>query len=545
MRAPKYGVYGFKIIWLDSLKAELACAFHPMTEDHPLYQVVEGLGLDPESYPVEVLRPLVFMRGQPDLLYEQPDVLRPFTLALSDLSLLEWIALFPGGLSPGQLNLHDKALKEVHDEIETVTMHDLYVKVQEIVERGTVGYGTHIKGMEKTPTIPMSKRVFGAREAQGLLQKYTVLMDTSLIMPKIWKGQPVSTNLDLGAVMEDQETLSVFYLAPYKELPHLNYGVINYILSHILDLKSPNNPERVTSPVCLAFPELKNFCPKHIPDRARYYVEPVKNTMLTLVSQGAGLGISVDSDSQFFDQVPDEYRTNVNVSFVFDLGEEAGEKIRELVKNRTVSNFKEITDEHHLSALRDAGTFIYLGYGETRAEIRRGAVVSFWYPRARTGEQETETNFYDLFQRNYPDRMVNLFPAYTKLMQINMDAQRVAAKEMITFLDGKEKENAEKRKGWRAKADETMRMLGKALQVLAENDGLTVQYTPTITKLTYYQPEGHSEPLLNMSVNNVRMLLRKAENQGLCFVDKSPKRGQWKLIINKARIDEFLAEAEN
>ena len=101
LHAPQFGVNGMKIFWIDMLKGELCASGIPMTPDHPLYNIAMELGLHPESYPVEVLRPLVFIRGKPDLLYEQPHVVKPFTICLADLSLQEWVALLPGGLSPG------------------------------------------------------------------------------------------------------------------------------------------------------------------------------------------------------------------------------------------------------------------------------------------------------------------------------------------------------------------------------------------------------------------------------------------------------------
>jgi hypothetical protein len=381
--APQFGVKGFKIFEFDILgKGELACCFQPIDESHPLYGPCQEIGLEPESYPVEVLRPLIFVRGEPDLLYEQPEIVKPFTIALSDISLVEWGTLCKGGLSPGQSNLLSKALKELSN-IDSASMYDLYVKCQEIIESGAIGYGSHIEQMRGTPTIPLTKSVYSMREGKFLLQKLETLSDTGLIQPKLWKGKPVSTNIDLPDILCDQKTISVLIIPKYKDLPHLNYGIINYFLNHIYHLKSPNNPERVTQPVCLVIPELRNFVPKTIDATQRYFVEPVKATLIDIVSAGAGMGICLVGDTQFFEQIDDDYRANVRSVAIFDLGEEAAEKIRELVKNRYVSNFKEITDSRHLSALKDIGTFIYLGYGATRAEIHKNAVVGFWYPRSR------------------------------------------------------------------------------------------------------------------------------------------------------------------
>jgi intein/homing endonuclease len=297
VKVSQFGVNGFKIFWIDLQKAEFACVFQKMTSDHPLYQTLLTIGFQPESYPVEVLRPLVYIRGEPSLLYSQPDIVKPFTISISDLSLTDWIALFPGGLSVGQMNLHHQALKELNNRIRTVTMHDLYVKVQEIIEKGKAGYSSHIDGMETAPTITMTKKVFGAREAQGLLQKYQAIMDTGLLMPEVFKGSAVKTNINVKKMLENQKKITVLYVPQFKDLPHLHMGIINFFLTQINHAKSLNNPDRVQVPISIAIPELRNLCPKHIPQEERYYIEPVRNTILELVSQGAGMGLAIDADS--------------------------------------------------------------------------------------------------------------------------------------------------------------------------------------------------------------------------------------------------------
>jgi len=539
LKAPEHGIKGFKIICIDFQKGELACAGIPMTPDHPLYPVIQEVGLEPQSYPVEVLRPLVFMRGEPDLLFEQPEIVKPFTLCLADLSLSEWICLFGGHLSAGQTNLHNQVLNELHSEIETVTMHDLYVRCQEILDRGNVGYGTFIKGLEETPTIPMTKKTFGLREGQGLLQKYTVLMNTSLVMPRVWKGKPVKTNLDIEKTLKNQRVITVVYIPKYVELPHLNYAVTNYILNHILAVKNPNRKNRVSTPVALAFPELKTFVSKKLPDEARYYMEPVRNTILNIVSQGTGMGITIDSDSQSPESIADEFRDNILTSFIYSLGEEAGEKIRELVKNRYVSNFKEITDEWHLSALNEAGTFIYLGYGMNRAQIRRNALISFWYPRARVGDSETETNYYDLYKRFHPDRFVNILPLYQMLIEINAESQSRAAEEMSKFLEGEEVQSVQKPK---SKVDRALHSLVLALDNYASREGPSLEWGKAVEMFQYYQPEGQSAPIINFSKNHVVNLLKKACGVGYVFIDKSKGTRHWQVLVNQEKIKQHLAE---
>jgi len=340
-------------------------------------------------------------------------------------------------------------------------------------------------------------------------------------------------------MLEDKRTITCVYIPQYKDLPHLNYGIINYILNHIVHLKSPNNPERTKTPVCLSVPELREFCPRHIPDRKRYFIEPLKNTFLSLVSVGAGIGISVVADTQVYRQIPEEYRTNVTTTFIFDLGENAGDEIRDIVKGRFVSNFKQITDDYHLSSLKQIGTFIYLEHGKSRAEIRRNALVGFWYPRARTTEGETETNYYDLFLRNYPDRVVNIFGLYAMLKEINMAAQERAAEEMDQILS---EEKEKKQKTRVRKGDEALDSMVAALSDLGTQKGLHLEWGPTVETLQYYQPEGAEKPVLNFSRNHILNLLKKAGAAGYLFIDKSKGRGKWKLILNQDRIERRIEE---
>jgi len=529
LKAPKFGVNGFKIFEIDLLgKGELACCFHPIDSSHPLYEACQEIGLEPESYPVEVLRPLVYIRGQPDLLYEQPDIVKPFTLALSDVSLVEWGTILPGGLSPGQSNLLSKALKEIED-IESASIYDLYVKCQEIVESGNVGYGTHVEQMKNTPLIPLTKAVFSGREGKGLLQKLEVISDTGLIQPKFWKGKSVTTNINLAKVLSDQETISVLIIPKYRDLPHLNFGIINYFLNHIYYLKNPNNASRVTQPLCIVIPELRNLVPKHIESTQRYYVEKVKATMLDLVSAGAGMGICLLGDTQSFEQIEDEYRTNVKSVFIFDLGEEAAEKIKELVKNRYVSNFKEITDNYHLSALKDIGTFIYLGYGSIRAEIHKNAVVGFWYPRSRGKAGETETNYYTLFKRVYPKRMVNIGGLYSLILQINVDRQTLASQNMHVILE--EKRVREKKSKSEKQLAFKFALLSAVQSVCEKESKSNFEYA----EITYLLGV-----ILEKSAVQIQRYLKKLAVQSFLIIDSSQGFKKKKVLVNRNNVKKEL-----
>jgi hypothetical protein len=262
---------------------------------------------------------------------------------------------------------------------------------------------------------------------------------------------------------------------------------------------------------------------------------------LNLVSIGAGIGISIDADTQTYDQIPHELRSNIKTSFIFDLGEEAAEKIRDVVKDRSVTNFKQITDSYHLSALNNPGTFIYLGYGQTRATIQRNCLVGFWYPRARTAESETETNYYDLFKRCFPNRMVDISPLYARLLEINMDAQTTASGAMNEILRQVEQK---KRKERKAHTNENIDKVLFALVDLCKKGSSHLDWGETVTALQFYQPEDSDTPILSFSRNHISNLLKKAQAGGFIVIEKSSGRGKWKIIINKEKITNYLKEGK-
>lgn len=533
LKAPKFGIKnGFKILWIDLVgKGEMACAFLPMDKNHSMYQLLGNVGFKPEKYPVEVLRPLIFVRGEPDLIYEQPDIVKPFTLALSDLTIIEWRTLLPGGLSSGQTNLLNKALGELEKlgKKELSSIYDVIVKCQEIIDEENVEYSSTIPGLKNTKGIKYVQAVFSAREGKGLLQKLEVLANTGLIQPTVWNGEPVSTNLDLASVLIDQKTISVLFVPRYKDLPHLNLSIINYVLNHLYSLKHPNNPNRIKQPVCVTIPELRKCVPKGTSGNDRYFVEPLKNTLLELNSAGTGMGISLIGDTQTYDQIDSTFRVNVSSQFIFDMGEKADEKIKEILKNRYVTNLKEITDPKILSALKNTGTFIYLGANSYRAEIRKNALVGFWYPRSRGKSGESETNFYDLFKQTFPKRMINIQPLYSFLVQISQSTQTVAGQVMDKILEMKEKK---REKSKRRKKAKTYLDILKRLHELSEEQTF-FEFKPLVQDLVKATGKSRSQ---------VSRDLQKLESKGFLFVDVSEGQKKKKVTLYPENIKETLKD---
>jgi len=535
LKAPQFGVpNGFKILWIDFVgKGEMACAFLPMDKSHSMYPLLKKVGLEPESYPVEVLRPLVWVRGEPDLVYEQPDIVKPFTLALSDITITEWGTLLTGGLSSGQTNLLNKALGELEKltKKEMISIQDVIVKCQETIAAENVEYIPNIPGMKNVKGIKYAKTVFTAKEGKGLLQKLEGLANTGLIQPTVWNGEPVPTNLDLASVLRDYETISVLLVPRYKDLPHLNLSIVNYVLSHLYNLKSPNNRNRIKQPICITIPELRKCVPKGTSGNDRYFIEPLKNTLLELNSVGNGIGITLVGDTQTNDQIDPEYRTNVGTQFIFDLGEKADEKIKEILKNRFVTNLKEITDPKTLRALKDTGTFIFLGANSWRAEIRKNALVGFWYPRSRGKKGESETNFYDLFQQTFPDRMNDIRPQYNLLVQITQSTQTSASDNMDIILEEKEQKKVVGKLRKNAKG-----YLG-SLERLAELSASKTfwEFKELVADLVKETGKSRSQASRDLA---------KLETMGYLFVDVSGGQKRKKVTLYPGSIREALKKLE-
>lgn len=453
---PELGVpNGMKVVCLDLLgKGEYCSVGLPMTPNHILYEKLIELGGHPEHYPLEILRPLIFSRGRPELPYRQPKVVRPYTISMQDITEEEWSSFV--GLTEGQQRLHGAVLRKAQAEPNwpEMGMQDLYMIVQSMLGNRRIGFSPHIEGLEKADAIPLSSKVYTGREASGLLQRYERLMNLSIIMPQQRDGKPVASNLDVRKILEAKKKISVFLLPDIEDAPFLNYALARYVLERIFWFKHPNNTDRITVPVTIALPEASKSVPRKIHDEnKRYFIDPLKSTVIKLASQAPGMGIQVNCDAQRPLDLADEFRELNAVMKIFDLGEDAAEVIRELLRGRYVANYKEITDENSrfLTALRDRGTFIHIGFGSIYAELCAGAICGVWYPRASGGSGETETNFYQLYERyGKPEDWTDIGHMYAESIRINFDRQNIAAAAMREMLDKEESEKENKKAGRKA-----------------------------------------------------------------------------------------------
>mgnify|MGYP001609666813 CR=1 FL=1 len=463
LHKPELGVpRGMKIVWIDLLgKGEMACASISIDQKHPLFKKYTALGGVPQEYPVQVFRPLVFVNGKPYLEYSQPKVVVPFTIALQDLTAEDW-KIFLAPPTPSQERLHDSVLKDLRAKPDwpEVTLDDLYATAQGMLGSRRPGFSRHIEGLETADSIPLASHTYSSREAAGLLQRYEKLMDLSIIMPEEWKGKPVETNLDVRLMLEQEVKwkvgkeekglwpITVFLLPDVEDAPFLNYALANYVLTQIFWMKHPNYRNRVGVPISVVIPEASRCIPREIHDKPkRHFIEPLKNTVLRLAQQAPGFGIQLSVDAQRPMDLADAFRdTNANLR-LFDLGEGAAETIRELLRNRYVSNYKEITDENSrfLTALREPGTFIHLGMGNSYAELSSNCLIGFWYPQASGASGESETSFYQLYARYKPDAWMDIGHMYATLIAVNSESQNRAAAAMHEMLDKEEEDKASKK----------------------------------------------------------------------------------------------------
>ncbi len=174
-------------------------------------------------------------------------------------------------------------------------------------------------------------------------------------------------------------------------------------------------------------------------------MQPLKSTVIKLAQQAPGMGIVLSVDAQRpLDLDPAFRDTNANM-FIFDLGENASEIIKELMRGRSVINYRELTDEtsRAFTALRERGNFLYIGVGSKYVEAASNAIAAIWYPRATGGSRETETTFEDLYSRYKPDEWKDIGSLYGELKRISMEAQNIAAAQMRAILE--EEESKEKK----------------------------------------------------------------------------------------------------
>ena len=445
IQRPELGVpNGLKIVCLDLQGSEDYCTVDlPMTPDHPLYPRLTALGGCPEQYPLEIYRPLVFTGGLPNLLYKQPNVVKPFTICLQDLTVEDW-RVFLSDLTPAQSRLHDAVLREAQarPNWSEITLDDLYVIAQTLMSNRRMSFSRNIKGMKNAEPIPLASYTYSSREAAGLLQHYEKLMDLSVIMPEQWNGKLVETNLNMRSILEKEVTweigkkerslwpISVFLLPDVANVPFLNYAIANYVLTRLFWMKAVNNAARTIVPVSLALLEATRFAPRLVIDKSqRQYIEPVRSTVLKIAQQGSAFGIHLSTDTSSPMDVHEGLLDTIEEMKIFDLGSDMAYMLQNLLRGHYLDNYGEITDENSrlLTSLRDLETYLHIGIGSVRGELGRGAICGVWYPRVA----QLQASFYELHKEyGKLGDWTDIRDLYAMVKTINTDSQKRAADTM-------------------------------------------------------------------------------------------------------------------
>lgn len=377
---PKLGISQIKKVVVDGGdRCEAGCAFAPMQPWHILYKKLRAQGREPRGYKVEVLSPLSWTQGEPEFYGEQPAIFHPFVFAVDRLTMEDWFTLLGISRNRGQRQLHLRVI----DELNT---------------RGTLAETTIPEMIAIASDIGRDE----GRSLPGLLDAYDSLNNTGLVLPREYAGQKTPW-LDMKAVLDDTETMSVFHLPPNDEDRAVSFRVTTVILRMIRRLKrTTSTGARVDHPVILGVPELANLAKKKLEEGEKEYLEPLKATVYQLFRVGTGNGISIIADSQFLkgesglDPIVNE-TSNAIAMFYLDK-----QTINEQLNQRMVRNRWALRDESVIGKLNRQGHFIWVGAGSVYGEAMSGAIPSWHYPRMRMGRTMDTFGYRDLWARIYP-----------------------------------------------------------------------------------------------------------------------------------------------
>lgn len=376
-RIPSLGIQKVKKIVLDSgERCELGCAFAPMGPDHPLYNKLRAQGRQPKGFKVEVMVPLTFSQREPDLFGRQPDIVRPFTLALDSLMMTDWFELLGIGQNRGQRRLHESVISKMISErkLSTVTVAELSAVAEEISN--------------------------DKRSLDGLQNAYDSLHESGLVLPRDYFGKPTPF-LDMRRIVDDTETITLFHIAPNDQDKARHAHLFHIIIASVRRLKRMTNVDHVKHPIIIGIPEIANMAKKKVTEQERDYMDPLKDIIFQMFRTGMGNGIGLVADTQFLkgEHGLDAIIENTsNAIGIFDIGRKA---IKEQLSQRSVKNRWEFSDEV-LSQLKKQGRFIWIGPGSAEAEMRAGSIPAFHYPRVKMGRHQSSFSYRELFEKLFP-----------------------------------------------------------------------------------------------------------------------------------------------
>lgn len=280
-------------------------------DEEAIIQSLESFGQEPKGYRTKVYVPAV---GLPDRL---PANHEPFTIGVESLSP-ELIAQLSGVNPEGSTERRIKyALEETGGSVdELIRLLEKYA--EETSAEITV---TELRSGEdledddvssKTRTYEMGEDKILHECAQSLM----LLASEGLL-----RDRGAETNLDMTAVLEDQEHVAVLncnFLPDGDE--HLKYLLENIWL-RLINLERDRNPWLPR--VAIEIREIKNLAPSVL-ERARYtnIVKSLRQTIFHLSSQGGSRRIMLLGSTQYIRDVYKPVRGNMPIKVLLKMGSE-------------------------------------------------------------------------------------------------------------------------------------------------------------------------------------------------------------------------------
>ena len=422
-----------KVVAFDTIgRMELGCAGVKMRPENPLYRYLvnqrndlpdgeeerfedpDGTthpGVNPRAYKVEVRTPLSWFFDKPALEYSQPEIVKPYVLAIDDLLSTDWSAML--GLSEDHRAsfLHGEVIKRGIREgwLATATAERLAAEADALTRRKRKG----------------ERRLYTQKQMQTLGNLYGRLGAERIVMPKhpAWDAERELPWLDMKATLEDAETITVFpldFAVSKSQAAHL----MAVLLNRIKNLKDKNNPHRVQNPVVIYVPDASTVAPPSFNATDERFMKPMKELLLWFASKGTGSQICLITDMQMFGDVDDGITGKATTLAVF---KSERDEIQKAFRNLSVENKDEMLEQETLRRLERPGTFLLKTPGDPEVRLVFGAIPRFEYPRHALGNL-SDFSYVDLWRMTYPksshpERWHDIQPLYKLVEGVRKNAE--------------------------------------------------------------------------------------------------------------------------
>lgn len=435
-----------KIIVFDIVgRGEISCAFAAMRPENPLYRHLvhqryelpdgttetfrepdgtEHVGVNPRGYPVEVRVPLAWAFDRPALEYLQPEIVKPYVLAIDDQMPSDWVEMLGVSEDHRATSLHKKVIEKGTREgwLATATPERLAAEAEALTKKRRKGEG----------------RLYTQKQMQTVGNLYDRLGSERLIMPKhpAWDEERQLPWLDFEAVLKDTGTISVFPLdfsSSRSQAAHL----MAVLLNRIIWLKDKNNRNRVPNAVVVYIPDVSIVAaPSFLPHEDKF-MRPVKERLLWIASKGTGNQMCLVADMQDFGDVDQAIMGKGTSLGIF---KSERDKIRDALKNLSVANRDDILEQDELEKLEKSGFFIWKSSGNPEAEVISGAIPRFEYPRHRLGSLSDFT-YVDLWRLMYPkssapEKWHDIQPLYKLVESVRRASEDEREQARVDGADG-------------------------------------------------------------------------------------------------------------